>query len=156
RRIGDEVPQRCASSCGCLSRRLPTVGFLVYEECPYPLQDCASRLPTRIRVSVLIVAGWWQLRVELGQAAGRDVVLIQQAGGFAEHFERLVQRLALAHEAAQAVRDDRREASPVEQGLQRLLAGLLGLETRPLVGASRRAQPGRPQVGFRLLEPSPR
>ena len=79
-------------------------------------------------------------------------MLVEQASGLSEVMERLIERLALADQPAKTVREDHRDLTIVEQGLERLLAGLLRLEACPLVGAARGAETGRSEIGFGLLE----
>ena len=126
------------------------------EEWPHVFQNRVSRLQARVRVALLVVAGRRQLLVEVGRKARGDVLLVEQASGFPEGTERLIERLALADQPAEAVREDRRGAAAVEQGLERLLTGLLGLEACPLVGATLGAETGRSEIGFGLLEPRSR
>ena len=60
-------------------------------------------------------------------------MLIEQSCVLVQIRERRIGRRALSDEPAQAVRDDARPPTVVEDRLQRLLPCLLGLEAGPLV-----------------------
>src|SRR5262249_10568528 len=118
-------------------------------------QDRASGRQTSGGVLLVVVVGGSGLLVEAVRIPCQDVMLVEKARVVVESAERRVDRLALPDQTPEAVAQNGGEAVIVEEGLQRFLARLLGLEAGPFVMPSRRAAFGGGEIGFRLLQPRP-